>query len=60
MTERIFVNDPHMLYQWLIQHPFAILGCAFGGAVIAVTVYSYFHDYRLLRGEGVPAKRRRS
>jgi hypothetical protein len=42
------VNYTHIMFQWFTQNPFTAASVIFGGAVVAVTLYTYFYDYAAL------------
>jgi len=47
---RNIVNGLQTLFHWVNQGPFAaaavLVGCFFGWAILSVTVYTYFYDYK--------------
>lgn len=42
------MNYAQMMFHWFTQNPFTAASVIFGGAVVAVTVYTYVYDYRAL------------
>jgi hypothetical protein len=43
------MNSLQTLFQWIAQNPFMSASVLFGGAIVAVTLYTYVHDYRAYR-----------
>ena len=46
------MNDAQVMFQWFISHPLSSAAVVFGGAMIAVTLYTYLHDYKLFADGG--------
>jgi hypothetical protein len=46
------MNDAQIMLQWFMAHPLSGAAVVFGGAMIAVTLYTYFHDYKLFADGG--------
>lgn len=42
------MNYTHIMFQWFTQNPFTAASVIFGGAVVAVTLYTYLYDYAAL------------
>ncbi len=42
------MNQAQGLFHWLVQYPFTTAAVMLGGAVIALVLYTYIHDYRML------------
>jgi len=45
---RNIVNSIQTIYQWGTQYPFTAATVFFGGLILAVTLYTYVYDYRML------------
>lgn len=39
------MGDSQLWWNWLVQYPFAAVSILVGGAVVAVVVYTFAHDY---------------
>ena len=48
MIGKEIVQDLYALISWLADNRLAAVAFFFGGAAVAVMVYTYFVDYRLL------------
>jgi hypothetical protein len=48
MIERAIVNYAQMLFHWFTQNPFTGASVIYGGAVVAVVLYTYVYDYKTL------------
>jgi hypothetical protein len=48
MIERAIVNYAQMLFHWFTQNPFTVASVIYGGAVVAVVLYTYVYDYKTL------------
>lgn len=51
-AERAIVHYTQMVFHWLVQNPLSAAAVFFGGAMIAVMLYTYVHDYRMLTNRG--------
>jgi hypothetical protein len=40
-----------MIFHWLAQNPLSAAAVFFGGAIVAVVLYTYVHDYKMLTQE---------
>ncbi|HSE59180.1 MAG TPA: hypothetical protein VLA99_10810 [Nitrospiraceae bacterium] len=40
------MNDIPVILQWFMAHPLPGAAVVFGGAMVAVTLYTYLHDYK--------------
>jgi hypothetical protein len=52
-TERIIVNPLVTLLPWFSHHPLSSVAFFFGGAALAVVLYTYIHDYKMLTNRGM-------
>jgi hypothetical protein len=51
------MNDAQIMLHWFMAHPLSSAAVVFGGAMVAVTLYTYLHDYKLLAdGRQTPDK----
>lgn len=50
-AEREIVNYTQMLFPWFTHSPLSAAAILFGGAMVAVLLYTYVYDYRM-RPEG--------
>jgi hypothetical protein len=48
------VQNLQQVLHWLAENRLAAAGFLFGGAAVAVMVYTYFVDYRLLTQQDQP------
>ncbi|CAI4033295.1 hypothetical protein DNFV4_03731 [Nitrospira tepida] len=46
------MNDVPIMLQWFMTHPLSGAAVVFGGAMVAVTVYTYLHDYKMFADGG--------
>jgi hypothetical protein len=42
------MNYTGMVFHWFAQHPLSAAAVFFGGAVVAVALYTYVYDYKML------------
>jgi hypothetical protein len=42
------MNYAQTMFHWVTQHPYTTVSVIFGGAVVAVALYTYVYDYRML------------
>jgi len=42
------VSSLQTIVHWITQNPLATSAFFFGGAILAVTLYTYFYDYKML------------
>jgi hypothetical protein len=47
-AERQIVNNIQNIFQWFTQNPLAAAVVFFGGAMVAVVLYTYVYDYTRL------------
>ena len=47
-AERTIVNYTETMFHWFAQNPFTATAVFFGGAIVAVMLYTYVFDYRML------------
>jgi hypothetical protein len=47
-AERQIVNNIQNIFQWFTQNPLAAAVVFFGGAMVAVVLYTYVYDYKRL------------
>jgi hypothetical protein len=45
------MDSMELLLTWTNQNPFTAVSIFFGGSLLLVTLYTFFHDYRMLRGD---------
>jgi hypothetical protein len=55
--ESIIVNNMTSMFHWFTQHPLSAAAVLFGGATLAVALFTYVHDYKMLIREGMEAGR---
>lgn len=41
------------MFHWFTQHPLSSAAVFFGGTILAVALYTYVHDYKILMNEGM-------
>ena len=46
------MNNLAITLHWFSLHPLSAAALVFGGASLAVVLYTYVHDYRMLANEG--------
>ncbi len=51
-AERAIVHDAQMMFPWLTHNPMSAVAILFGGAMVAVLLYTYVYDYRMLTDRG--------
>ena len=42
------MNSIQTFYYWVAQYPFTAAAVFFGGTTLAVTLYTYVYDYKML------------
>ena len=42
------MNYAQTMFHWFTQHPYTAASVIFGGSVVAVALYTYVYDYRML------------
>jgi hypothetical protein len=42
------MNSIQTLYHWIAQYPLTVAAVFFGGLTLAVTLYTYVYDYKML------------
>jgi len=47
-TGRDIVNSIQTIYHWVAQYPLTATAVFVGGAIVAVTLYTYVYDYKML------------
>lgn len=50
------MNYTQIMFDWFAQNPLSTAALFFGGAMIAVTLYTYVYDYRMLIHRGKALK----
>jgi len=48
VTEGNIVNSIQTMFHWVTQYPFTAAAVFFGGTTLAVTLYTYVYDYKML------------
>jgi hypothetical protein len=51
-AERAIVHDAQMMFPWFTHNPMSAAAILFGGAMVAVLLYTYVYDYRMLTDRG--------
>ena len=51
-AERAIVNYMQLMFPWFAQNPLSVAALLFGGALLAVLLYTFVCDYRMLTKRG--------
>lgn len=51
-AERAIVNDTQMIFPWFTHDPLSAAAILFGGVMVAVLLYTYVYDYKMLTHRG--------